>query len=163
MGEGSCAQTGCTRTPQNAKRIIWDPPTSQPQKNSTRSSRAKKGGKTTAHIPWFYKLFPTAKIKIPWANLAKHVNKFYVIAQTHVVSSIRCIFRNFLQTLSVLVGLLFSFPAPHKHPGDLKKKKKAIFRLACAERTKTVSPRVWDVKSSKTICWWLLEQKRLQW
>lgn len=106
-----------------------------------KNSRAKKGRKTTAHIPQFYKLFPTAKIKKPRANLAKHVNKFYVTAQTHVLSSISHIFRNLLlQNLLVLVGLLFSFLAPstHKHPGDLKKPQ--AFRLACTERTKRVSP-----------------------
>lgn len=141
MEEGSCAQAGCTRTPQDAKKMIWDPPTSQPQENTTRTSRAKKGRKTTAHTPQFYKLFPTAKIKKPRANLAKHVNKFYVTAQTHVLSSISHIFRNLLlQNLLVLVGLLFSFLAPstHKHPGDLKNPQ--TFRLACTERTKRVSP-----------------------
>lgn len=63
---GSCAQAECSGAPQDAKKMIWDPPTSQPQENTTRSSSAKKGGKTTAHIPqFFYKLFPTAKIKKP--------------------------------------------------------------------------------------------------
>lgn len=124
MEEGSCAQAGCTRTPLNAKMIIWDPLTSQPQ-NSRRSRNAKKGGKTPAQLPRFYKLFPTAKIKKkPLANLAKHVNKFYVIAQTHMFSSRRCIFRNLLLQ-NVLVGLLFSFLARsiHKHPGDFFKKR----------------------------------------
>ena len=145
------------RTTADAKEVTEDPCSggtdepAGPQESLVRSRRDKEGGKTTAYIPQFHKLFPTVKktricsTEKAFANSANTYQQFlcYSSGTRAPLTERRCIFRNLLQKLLVLVGLLFAFLAlcTHKHPGNFKKKKKkAIFRPTCTKRTKSMSP-----------------------